>query len=96
MTAKISSAKNGSIQVDTHYDHLIACPETGYKQLYLKGIKMRVGQLIYKMRANRLTAEEAAQDMALPLVQIHEAQAYYQAHKALRPIHKNKYSKRSM
>jgi hypothetical protein len=29
-----------------HYDHLVARPETGYKQLYLKGRNMRVRQLM--------------------------------------------------
>ncbi len=66
-----------------HYDYLVARPETGYKQLYLKGRNMRVGQLIYKMRANDLNAEEMANDMDLPLAQIQEAQVYYQVNRDL-------------
>ncbi len=66
-----------------HYDYLVARPETGYKQLYLKGRNMRVGQLIYKMRANHLGAEEAAADMDLPLDQVREAQVYYQINRSL-------------
>jgi uncharacterized protein (DUF433 family) len=66
-----------------HYDYLVARPETGYKQLYLKGRNMRVGQLIYKMRANHLSTEEAATDMDLPLDQVREAQVYYQINRSL-------------
>jgi uncharacterized protein (DUF433 family) len=66
-----------------HYDYLVARPETGYRQLYLKGRNMRVGQLIYTMRANDLTAEEAAADLDLPLAQIREAEVYYQINREL-------------
>jgi uncharacterized protein (DUF433 family) len=66
-----------------HYEYLVARPETGRKQLYLKGRNMTVGQLIYKMRANQLSDEEAAKDMDLPLPQIREAQVYYQTHREL-------------
>ena len=62
---------------------MAARPETGYKQLYLKGRNLRVGQLIYTMRANQLNAEEAAADMDLPLAQVREAEVYYQIHRAL-------------
>lgn len=44
---------------------------------------MRVGQLIYKMRANKLSAEEAAADMDLPLAQVREAQVYYEVNREL-------------
>ncbi len=44
---------------------------------------MRVGQLVYKMRANGLTAEQAAVDMDLPIQQIREALAYYQVNRTL-------------
>lgn len=64
-----------------HYNYLVERPETGYRQPYLKGRNMRVGQLIYKMRANELSAEEAAQDMDLPMAQIREAQVYYQVNR---------------
>ena len=63
--------------------YLVARPETAYKQLYLKGRNLRVGQLIYKMRANDLTAEAAAVDMNLPIEQIREAEVYYQINRAL-------------
>lgn len=66
-----------------HYDHLVVRPESNYKQAYLRGRNMRVGQLIYKMRANQLSAEEAAEDMDLPLEQVREAQVYYQINREL-------------
>ncbi|CAN5736726.1 hypothetical protein BH10CHL1_BH10CHL1_14200 [soil metagenome] len=66
-----------------HYSYLVARPETNYKQLYLKGRNLRVGQLIYTMRANNLTAEEAAADMDLPIAQIREAELYYQINRDL-------------
>ena len=44
---------------------------------------MTVGQLVYKMRANDLTAEEAAADMNLPLEQVLEALVYYETHRDL-------------
>ena len=66
-----------------HYEYLAPRPETGYKQLYLKGRNLRVGQLIYKMRANGLTDEEAAADMSIPVAQVREAQVYYQINRDL-------------
>jgi len=66
-----------------HYQFLVTRPETGRSQLYLKGRNMTVGQLVYKMRANALDAEAAAEDMALPLTQVLEALAYYETHRDL-------------
>lgn len=66
-----------------HYEFLVPRPDSNYKQYYLKGRNMRVGQLIYKMRANKLSAEEAAEDMDLPLAQVREAQVYYEVNREL-------------
>lgn len=44
---------------------------------------MTVGQLVYKMRANQLTPEQAAKDMDLPVQQVMEAMAYYHTHREL-------------
>jgi uncharacterized protein (DUF433 family) len=66
-----------------HYQYLVARPEKGRKQLYLKGRNMTVGQLVYKMRANHLSAEQVAADMDLPVEQVLEALAYYQTHREL-------------
>lgn len=66
-----------------HYRYLVTRPEKGRCQPYLKGRNMTVGQLIYKMRANQLSVEQAAADMDLPVEQVMEAQAYYQTHREL-------------
>ena len=65
------------------YEYLVERPETDRKQLYLRGRTMTVGQLVYTMRANQLSVEEAAQDMDLPLSQVKEAMAYYETHQDL-------------
>ena len=66
-----------------HYQYLVTRPEKGRKQPYLKGRTMTVGQLVYKMRANQLSIEQAAEDMDLPAKQVMEAVAYYQTHRDL-------------
>jgi uncharacterized protein (DUF433 family) len=66
-----------------HYRYLVTRPEKGRQQPYLKGRNMTVGQLVYKMRANQLSTEQAAQDMDLPVEQVLEALAYYQIHREL-------------
>ncbi len=66
-----------------HYRYLVVRPEKGRQQPYLKGRNMTVGQLIYKMRANQLTAEQAAEDMDLPVEQVMEARSYYHTHREL-------------
>lgn len=66
-----------------HYNFLRHRPESGYKQPFLVGRNLRVGQLIYKMRANDLSDEEAAADMDLPLAQVREAQLYYAINREL-------------
>jgi len=71
------------IRKSEHYRYLVAKPESWRKQLYLKGRNMTVGQLVYTMRANNLSAEEAALDIDLPVEQVREAQAYYETHREL-------------
>ena len=66
-----------------HYRYLVEKPDKWRKQLYLKGRNMTVGQLVYSMRANNLSAEEAAADMDLPVEQVREAQVYYEIHRDL-------------
>lgn len=66
-----------------HYQHLVTRPEKDREQPYLKGRNMTVGQLVYKMRANQLSVEQAAEDMDLPVKQVMEAVAYYQIHRDL-------------
>lgn len=66
-----------------HYRYLVMHPEKRRQQPYLKGRNMTVGQLVYKIRANQLTAEQAAADMDLPVEQVVEALAYYHTHREL-------------
>ena len=66
-----------------HCQYLVTRPEKERKQPYLKGRNMTVGQLVYKMRANQLSVEQAAEDMDLPVRQVMEALAYYQVHRDL-------------
>ena len=73
-------SQGSSGEDDLHYQYLVTRPEKGRRQAYLKGRNLTVGQLIYTMRANDLSAEEAAADLNLPVAQVHEAQAYYQVH----------------
>lgn len=61
------------------YRYLVMRPETGRSQPYLRGRNMTVGQLVCTMRANSLTPQDAAEDFSLPLEQVLEAQAYFQA-----------------
>lgn len=71
------------IEDDLPYQYLVTRPENDRKQAYRKGRNMTVGQLVYTMRANGLSVEEAATDLTLPVEQAREAQAYYQVHQEL-------------
>jgi uncharacterized protein (DUF433 family) len=62
------------------YEHLVARPHPWRRQLALKGRNMTVGQLVATMRADALTPEAAAADLDLPIAQVREALAYYEAH----------------
>lgn len=53
------------------------------KQLFLKGRNMAVVHLVYGLRANGWTPEQAAAEYDLPLEQVHEALHYYQRHRDL-------------
>ena len=68
---------------DLHYRYLVTRSKKGRRRTYLKGRNMTVGQLIYAIRANDLSDEEAAADFDLPVAQVREAQAYYQINREL-------------
>lgn len=61
----------------TGYRYLVERPQSHRRQLYLQGRNMSVGQLVATMRANRMSAQEIAQDLHLPLAQVWEALEYY-------------------
>lgn len=66
-----------------HFRYLVRRTDRADLQPYLRGRNMTVGQLVYKMRANELSPEDAASDMDLPLEQVLEALAYYHTHQQL-------------
>lgn len=70
-------------QIKTTYKYLVARPHPWRKQLYIKGRNMTVGQLIYSIRTNNLSEEDAANDFDLPLPAIKEALQYYALNKEL-------------
>ena len=74
-------------QLDPHegetYRFLERRPHPWRKELWVVGRNMTVGHLLYHMRANKFTAEEAAEDFELPLELVHEALLYYLRHKDL-------------
>jgi uncharacterized protein (DUF433 family) len=63
------------------YHHLEQRPHPWRKQRYIKGRNMTVAHVVYRMRANHWTPEEAAEQFGLPLAQIREALVYYQRHR---------------
>lgn len=65
------------------YEYLEVRPHPWRKQLYLRGRNMTVGQLVATIHANNMSPEEAAEDMDLPLAQVYEALAYFDANSDL-------------
>lgn len=63
--------------------YLVERPHPWRRQLSLKGRNMTAGQLIATMRANALTAEQAAADFELPLEAVQEAVRYCDEQKDL-------------
>ncbi len=61
--------------------HLMPHPESSYKQLYLKGRNITVGNIVYTMRANKWTPAEVAYQYDLPIEQVEEAIRYYERHR---------------
>jgi uncharacterized protein (DUF433 family) len=67
----------------SRWRYLVARPHPWRRQLAIKGRNMTVGQLASTIRANGLSAEQASEDLELPLEAIHEAMAYYAENRAL-------------
>jgi len=63
--------------------YLVARPHRWRRQLSIKGCNMTVGQLVSTVRANKLSPEEASEDLELPLEAIEEALAYYEENREL-------------
>jgi uncharacterized protein (DUF433 family) len=60
------------------WQFLVARSHPWRRQLYIKGRNLTVGQLMSTLRANRLSAEQAAEDLELPLGAVQEALHYYE------------------
>jgi len=65
------------------YEYLEPRPHPWRKQLYLRGRNMTVGQLVATINADKMSPEEAADNFDMPLAQIHEALAYFEANRDL-------------
>ncbi len=61
------------------WQYLVARRHPWRKQLYLKGRKITVRQLVGDVTVNKLTDEEAAANYHLPVEAIREAFAYFEA-----------------
>ena len=61
------------------WKHLVARKHPWRKQLFIKGRKMTVRQLVGGIKANKLTEEQAADSYDLPVEAIREALAYFEA-----------------
>ncbi|MGH7192500.1 MAG: hypothetical protein ACREJM_03080, partial [Candidatus Saccharimonadales bacterium] len=68
-------------RVPTEWRYLVERSHRWRRQLSLKGRNMTAGQLVGRMRANGLTAEQAAADFELPLDAVEEALCYCEAQK---------------
>ncbi len=80
MVAKADSRTPAHGKSEETYRHLEWRPDSWRRQPYLVGRRMTVANLVYSMRANKQTPEEAAKDYDLPIEQIEEALRYYQRH----------------
>lgn len=69
--------------IKTSYKYLVSRPHPWRKQLFIKGRNMTVGHLIYSIRTNNFSQEEAARDFDLPLAAIKEALQYYALNREL-------------
>ena len=76
-------AGSGETDTGSHWQYLIARPHRWRRQLCIKGRNMTVGQLVSTVRANRLTPEQASENLDLPLAAICEALTYYAENRGL-------------
>jgi uncharacterized protein (DUF433 family) len=62
--------------VETKYEHLAPNPKSSYRQLFLKGRRIRAWVIYCDHVAQDMTAEEIAADRDLPVEAVREAIAY--------------------
>jgi uncharacterized protein (DUF433 family) len=65
------------------WQYLVARAHPWRRQLYLKGRDMTVRQLVGTVKANKLTPEEAAEDLELPVEAVREALRYAEENEEL-------------
>jgi uncharacterized protein (DUF433 family) len=73
---KPASESASSRQAAPEYKHLAPNPKSSYRQLFLKGRRIRAWILYCDHVAQNLTAEEIAADRELPVEAVREAIAY--------------------
>lgn len=65
------------------WHYLVSRPHPWRRQLAIKGRNMTVGQLVSTLRSNRLSPEQASEDLDLLLEAIQEALTYYAGNRTL-------------
>jgi uncharacterized protein (DUF433 family) len=68
---------------DREYQYLTARPHPWKKQLFIKGRNMTAANLVYTMRKEKMTVEEAAKDFNLPMDAVLEALHYLEHNRPL-------------
>jgi uncharacterized protein (DUF433 family) len=77
------NGSNGTADPGARWQYLLARPHRWRRQLWVKGRNMTVGQLVSTIRANRLSPEQASDNLELPLAAIYEALTYYAENRGL-------------
>src|SRR5438270_8690208 len=65
------------------WKHLAIRPHRWRRQLFVRGRNLTVGHLVMTMRANRLTPEQAAEDLDLSIEAVREAAVYFDQNREL-------------
>jgi uncharacterized protein (DUF433 family) len=71
------------MQSERRYEYLVPHLHSWRKQLVFKGRRLTVRQFLGRMRIERWTAEEAADDFELPIEAVYEAPEYGELHASL-------------
>ena len=62
------------------YKHLEPRPDSRYRELFVRGRRLRASVLVWMMQANRWTPHEAAQNYDLPVEAVLDAMDYVKTH----------------
>ena len=80
---RLEERLNRAEQAVPRWKYLVARPHPWRRQLSIKGRNQTVGQLVSTVLANRLTPEQASENLDLPVEAIKEALAYYEENRSL-------------